>query len=39
MGEARKIEADGASGRALVDNDIDPEVLNGGVKILFDDFG
>ena len=38
-GEAGEIQADGASGWALVDNDIDPEVLNGGVEILFDDFG
>jgi len=38
-GKAGEVEADGARGGALVDDDIDPEVLDGGVEILLDDFG
>ena len=37
--EAGEIEANGAGGGALIDNDIDAEIFDGGVKVFFDDFG
>jgi len=38
-GEARKVEANRAGGGALIDDDIDTEIFDGGVEVFFDDFG
>ncbi len=38
-GEAGEVEANGAGGRALIDDDIDTEIFDGGVEVFFDDFG
>ena len=38
-GEARKIEADGAGGGALINDDIDSKIFDGGIEVLFDHFG
>ena len=37
--EAGKIQADGAGGGALIDDDIDPKIFDGGIEVLFDYFG
>ncbi len=37
--EAGEVEADGAGGGALIDDDIDAEIFHGGIEVLFDDFG
>ena len=37
--KAGKIEADGAGGGALIDDDIDPKIFDGGIEVLFDHFG
>jgi hypothetical protein len=39
QGKAGKVKANGAGGGALIDDDIDAEIFDGGVKVLFDDFG
>ena len=38
-GEAGKVEANRAGGGALIDDDIDTEIFDGGVEVFFDDFG
>ena len=37
--EAGEVEANGAGGGALIDDDIDAEIFDGGVEVFFDDFG
>jgi hypothetical protein len=37
--KAGKIKTNRAGGGALIDYDIDAEIFDGGVKVLFDDFG
>ena len=37
--EAGKVQANGAGGGALIDDDIDAEIFDGGVEVFFDDFG
>ena len=37
--EAGKVEPNGAGGGALIDDDIDTEIFDGGVEVFFDDFG
>jgi len=37
--KAGKVKANRAGGGALIDDDIDTEIFDGGVKVLFDDFG
>ena len=38
-GEAGEVKANRAGGRALIDDDIDAEIFDGGVEVFFDDFG
>jgi hypothetical protein len=37
--KAGKVKTNRAGGGALIDYDIDAEIFDGGVKVLFDDFG
>ena len=37
--KAGKVKANGAGGGALIDDDIDTEIFDSGVEVLFDDFG
>jgi hypothetical protein len=37
--KAGKVKANGSGGGALIDDDIDTEIFDSGVEVLFDDFG
>jgi hypothetical protein len=37
--KAGKVKTNGAGGGALIDDDVDAEIFDGGVEVLFDDFG
>jgi hypothetical protein len=37
--KAGKVKANGAGGGALIDDDVDTEIFDSGVEVLFDDFG
>ena len=37
--KAGKVKANGSGGGALIDDDIDPKIFDGGIEVLFDHFG